>query len=659
MAKLENYDGSVELISGLKQKNDGDFPLVEANAVQTRADGTRLDAELEELRNNAGTGTGVANIGVGTGSGSVQQVADKVADGFDFTGKNARAEALDASLSAVQQYGGVGAYSSSFGGKSSAQGKRSHAEGTTTIAKGDYSHAEGNNSVTLGANSHAEGKQTTTLGENAHAEGFESFAEGYISHAEGYKTTSKGACSHAEGYGTTAEGDQSHAEGNGTFSIGACSHAEGEGAKAHEYASHAEGKDTEAKGYASHAEGISTVALGLYSHAEGGWTYANGQHSHAGGTNSIADYFCDFVHGEGLHTTYEHQTVFGRFNDDSNWGGNRPLFMIGNGTSDTARSNAFEVLNDGRAKVKHWPIDADDVLRKMDLDNFSHAATADKATAVNGFPISENADGYLIFGKLWSETTDLNSVTFAPLIHAVRTDDVIYTTPGKLDIAEGNAVQFSDDRYGKEILFKTMHGTKHALRGRIDGAYHNYVKDNGYVAVELAKYNDIPVATANFATNAKNATKAESATNATNATNADSAGYATNAGSANTAGILQLSSSSIISNREVDTAGYYIKTPKLDSGIYHVWLDHSINEYNFGTVIIRNTTNGVSMSLQGGGTLVIDWHRSESRDRFFYLVIEASCLKVYRLDSGYDLMDGWIEDSTSIKYVKIASLPDV
>lgn len=49
MAKLENYTGSVELVSGIKQKNNGDFPLMEAHSVQVDEDGKRLDKSLEEF----------------------------------------------------------------------------------------------------------------------------------------------------------------------------------------------------------------------------------------------------------------------------------------------------------------------------------------------------------------------------------------------------------------------------------------------------------------------------------------------------------------------------------------------------------------------------------------------------------------------------------
>lgn len=50
MAKLENYNGSVGLMAGITQKDGSNFAMVEANAVQTREDGTRLDAELQILQ---------------------------------------------------------------------------------------------------------------------------------------------------------------------------------------------------------------------------------------------------------------------------------------------------------------------------------------------------------------------------------------------------------------------------------------------------------------------------------------------------------------------------------------------------------------------------------------------------------------------------------
>lgn len=45
---LENYEGSISLISGIKQANNGTFPLVDASAVQVDNTDKRLDAALAE-----------------------------------------------------------------------------------------------------------------------------------------------------------------------------------------------------------------------------------------------------------------------------------------------------------------------------------------------------------------------------------------------------------------------------------------------------------------------------------------------------------------------------------------------------------------------------------------------------------------------------------
>lgn len=91
--------------------------------------------------------------------------------------------------------------------------------------------------------------------------------------------------------------------------------------------SHAEGSGTTASGFSSHTEGASTIASGARSHAEGSATTASGDYSHAEGLGTIAS-------GNNQHTQ-------GAYNiEDSN---SKYAFIIGNGTSDSARSNAFAV----------------------------------------------------------------------------------------------------------------------------------------------------------------------------------------------------------------------------------------------------------------------------------------------------------------------------
>ena len=112
-----------------------------------------------------------------------------------------------------------------------------------------------------------------------------------------------------------------HAEGHKTIAAGSqCSHAEG-------YA-------TESLGFCSHAEGNSTVATGSQAHAEGFETVASGKQSHAGGMYTIANGWS--------------QTVIGRYNNpDTDNNTNVNPFVVGNGTSESARSNAFRVHRTG------------------------------------------------------------------------------------------------------------------------------------------------------------------------------------------------------------------------------------------------------------------------------------------------------------------------
>ena len=133
-----------------------------------------------------------------------------------------------------------------------------------------------------------------------------------------------GNYSHAEGYSTTASGKYSHAEGANTTASEYSSHAEGAGTTASKYYSHAEGHNATASGDSSHAEGYGTTASGDYSHAEGYGTTASGSYSHAEGSNTIARYY---------------QHVEGRYNVSDN--SNTYAHIVGNGTADDARSNAY------------------------------------------------------------------------------------------------------------------------------------------------------------------------------------------------------------------------------------------------------------------------------------------------------------------------------
>ena len=226
----------------------------------------------------------------------------------------------------------------------------SHAEGLQTIASGDYSHTEGYLTQAAGYAAHAEGYSTQATGPWSHAEGRSTIALTTGSHAEGLSTQARGSYSHAEGRVAVASGSYSHAEGQNTLALGAYSHAEGDDAQAIGSFSHAEGNYTIASGIYSHAEGSQTAASDLYSHTEGAITAAEGTGSHAEGVNTIASGSFSHAegeatvalgygsHAEGISTVAlgNYQHVQGQYNISSSA---ESAFIIGNGTSDGARSN--------------------------------------------------------------------------------------------------------------------------------------------------------------------------------------------------------------------------------------------------------------------------------------------------------------------------------
>ena len=145
--------------------------------------------------------------------------------------------------------------------------------------------------------------------------------------------------------------DKSLIPGRFSSSEGWCTRASGE-------YTHAEGRRSLASGYASHAEG-SSYAYGYMSHAEGTST-ANGDYSHAEG-NSATGKNANFSHAEGNNTAAgsESQHVSGAFNIIDNDG--KYVFIIGNGSSFSSRSNAMTVDWDGvptfygmAGEIKMW-----------------------------------------------------------------------------------------------------------------------------------------------------------------------------------------------------------------------------------------------------------------------------------------------------------------
>jgi lysophospholipase L1-like esterase len=91
-----------------------------------------------------------------------------------------------------------------------------------------------------------------------------------------------------------------------------------------------------ATGTFAHAEGSGSTAIGNYSHAEGSSTTASGVSSHAEGVSTISSGFGAHAEGLGTYAIGNYQHVQGTFNTLNN---SLPLMIIGNGTSNSSRSD--------------------------------------------------------------------------------------------------------------------------------------------------------------------------------------------------------------------------------------------------------------------------------------------------------------------------------
>ena len=320
---------------------------------------------------------GVSYTSGATGSQSHSEGYQTVASGNDSHAEGSQTQA-------------IAIHSHAEGANTLASGQVSHAEGSETQANGTSSHAEGTSSNAAGSGSHAEGQGTLASGMNSHAEGYggtytfsgttytseakgtADHTEGWQTrtaagqpgnHAEGYQAAAIGGASHAEGNQTTASGNSSHAEGASTQAIGSNSHAEGSGTQATGTNSHAEGGVTKAIGAQSHAEGNGTIAIGAASHVEGlyniqdnydtwsEWTaeteYEVGDKvkvtTIANDVTTVKGYICKTAHTSELTFVATNWSIDSKYNFVS---------IVGNGTADNARSNAYALDWDGNGHFK-------------------------------------------------------------------------------------------------------------------------------------------------------------------------------------------------------------------------------------------------------------------------------------------------------------------
>lgn len=223
------------------------------------------------------------------------------------------------------------------------------AKGPRSFAVGDNTHAIGTGSIALGSNAWSSGANSFTIGNHTNASGTCSFSGGIDSISAG-------------NYSLTF-GQQDTAPADFAVSIGYNCRADGKYSIALQ-------KDNLA---ADTAEAGTVIGIGNAVSGRGafaGGIYMNsatGKASFAFGQQCAANADYSAALGFGAIASTEGQVAVGigtKYNEAAQ-------FIVGNGTLDT-RSNAFEVLKDGRAKVQTAPKEATDIVRLKeinDLDN--------------------------------------------------------------------------------------------------------------------------------------------------------------------------------------------------------------------------------------------------------------------------------------------------
>lgn len=260
-----------------------------------------------------------------------------------------------------------------------------------------------------------------------------------MSESAGYYTMGQGAF--AEGGGTRAVGNYSHAEGGGTLANAMSAHAEGSNTSANGSSAHAEGSSTAANGNGSHAEGNNTVAVGEYSHAEGMYTIANGQATHVQGKYNINDTSEKYAH------------------------------IVGNGSSNSARSNAHTLDWNGNA----WfagsvyvggtsQAEGAKLLTEDDLDGIgggaSNLVNGSVSGSVRGVYTMTEGSGYIMGQGAFAEGGGTKaSGSFS---HAEGSGT---TASGYYSHAEGNGTTASKDQAHAEGSYTTASGVNSHAEG--------------------------------------------------------------------------------------------------------------------------------------------------------------------------------------------------
>jgi hypothetical protein len=320
------------------------------------------------------------------GNYSTSMGLDSYADGFASTAMGYRTAAVGSyTLSVGYGDSAIGESAVSMGYFTKARGFASTSMGSGTEAIGAYSFSAGYESQALGDYSVSIGNADTASNSYAISMGYKSKASGFSSTSIGFESysggsysvsigtrdtasndyaTSMGLATKASGYASTSMGGSTEATGSYSTAMGYATQATGAFSVSMGYADTASNSYAMSMGYFTNARGIGSTSMGVSTKALGSSSTSMGSETVAKGAASTSMGYQTKASGEGsvsmgFQTTARAygSLAIGMFNDSiassnpSSILETNPLFIIGNGASVDARSNAMVVLKNGNVGI--------------------------------------------------------------------------------------------------------------------------------------------------------------------------------------------------------------------------------------------------------------------------------------------------------------------
>ncbi len=226
----------------------------------------------------------------------------------------------------------------------------SAAFGQDTKVNGSYSFASGKNNAISGSYSVSFGSDNTISNSYAGASGLSNTVSGIYSFAVGRQNTTTATASSVFGYLNEAKGENSLCFGNESRT-GSTANSGGTNSISGGYKVYTEGDNSAGFGSGNTSKAAQTVVSG-----ENNYIGAGASGAFVGGYSNEAYGKYSVVFGSENKASSYTQAVFGRFNHQigtnyDSWFATDALFVLGNGDSESLRSNAFVVLKNGKTGI--------------------------------------------------------------------------------------------------------------------------------------------------------------------------------------------------------------------------------------------------------------------------------------------------------------------